>query len=107
MCNAKPMVDGSAAEVQDAAVSGDARSLYHGLKAVFRPKKSSYPTVKSKDWKSVITDPDKFLDRGVEHFDDVLNQPSDFDFSILEDIPQWEMNHTLDEQPTLIEVEKA
>ena len=32
---------------------------------------------------------------------------SDFDSSVLEDIPQWETNHTLDEQPTLAEVEKS
>ena len=96
-----------AAEVQAAADRRDAKSLYQGLKAVFGPKKSSYPSVKSKNGKSVITDPDKILDRWVEHFDEVLNQPSDFDSSVLEEIPQWEINHKLDEQPTLVEVEKS
>ena len=96
-----------AAEVQAAADRRDAKSLYQGLKAIFGPKKSSYPSVKSKNGKSVITDPDKILDRWVEHFDEVLNQPSDFDSSVLEDIPQWETNHKLDEQPTLAEVEKS
>ena len=94
-----------AAEVQAAADRRDAKSLYQGLKAVFGPKKSSYPSVKSKNGKSVITDPDKILDRWVEHFDEVLNQPSGFDSSVLNDIPQWETNHKLDEEPTLTEVE--
>ena len=61
------------------------------------------------EWKgkSVITDPDKILDIWVDHFDEVINQSSDFDSSILEDIPQWEINNTLDQQPTLAEVEKS
>merc|ERR1711867_18617 len=96
-----------AAEVQDAADRRDAKSLYQGLKFIYGPKQSSYPSVKSKNGKSVITDPEKILDRRVEHFDEVLNQPSDFDSSVLEDIPQGETNHTLDEQPTLAEVEKS
>ena len=70
-------------------------------------KKSSYPSATSKNGNSVITDPERNFDRWVKHFDEVLNQPSDFDSSILEDIPQWETNHTLDEQPTLAEVEKS
>ena len=96
-----------AAEVQAAADRRDAKSLYQGLKAVFGPKRTTYPSVKAKDGKSVITDPDKILDRWVEHFDGVLNQPSDFDPSVLDEIPQWETNHALDAQPTLAEVEKS
>ena len=96
-----------AMDVQAAADRRDAKTLFQGLKAIFGPRKSSYPSVKSKDGKSVITDPDKILDRWVEHFDGVLNQPSDFDPTVLEEIPQWEINHSLADEPTLDEVEKS
>ena len=96
-----------ALEVQTAADKRDAKSLFQGLKAIFGPRKGSYPSVKSRDGKSVITDPDKILDRWVEHFDGVLNQPSNFDTTILDEIPQWETNSKLNDQPTLEEVEKS
>ena len=95
------------AVVQNAADRCDAKSLHQGLKAIYGPKQSSYPSVRSKNGKSVITDPDEILDRWVEHFDEVLNQPSNFDSSVLEDLPQWETNYKLDEEPTLAEVEKS
>ena len=59
------------------------------MRAVFGPRKSTYPSIKSKNGKSVITDPDE-----------VFNYPSDFYSSVLEDILQWETNHKLAEQPT-------
>ena len=94
-------------EIQLAADKRDYKTLYQGLKAVYGPRHTTYPSVKSKDGKTVITDPAKILDRWVEHFDGVLNQASDFDRSVLNDIPQWEINTGLADPPTLKEVEDS
>ena len=43
----------------------------------------------------------------MEHFDGVLNQPSNFDWTVLDGIPQWEVNAGLADPPTLKEVEDS
>ena len=94
-------------EIQTAADKRDYKSFYQGLKAVYGPKHRKYPSVKSKDGKTLITEPTGILNRWVEHFDSVLNQPSDFDMSVLDRIPQWEVNAGLAVPPTLKEVEDS
>ena len=44
------------------------KSFYQGLKAVYGPKHRKHPSVKSKDGKTLITDPTGILNRWVEHF---------------------------------------
>ena len=92
-----------AAEIQDAADRRDFKVFYQGLKAVHGPVHKASPSVKSKDG-VLLTEPAKVLDRWAEHFKGVLNQDSEFDMSVLEEIPQWDVNESLDSLPTLEEV---
>ena len=52
----------------------------------------------------LITEPAQILDRWTEHFNGVLNQDSEFDMTVLQDIPQWDTNQSIDALPTLEEV---
>ena len=52
----------------------------------------------------MLTEPAHVLDRWSEHFNAVLNLDSDFDMSVLEEIPQWDTNMSLISLPTMEEV---
>ena len=45
------------------------------------------------------------LKRWAEHFNGVLNQESEFDKSVLDELPQYDVNSGLDDLPTLEEVQ--
>ena len=92
-----------AADLQRASDRRDLKTFYQGLKAVYGPihKASSY--IKSKTG-VLLSEPRQVLGRWAEHFSGVLNQHSQFDMSILEELPQWEVNMGLDMLPTIEEV---
>ena len=92
-----------AAELQKAADKHDCKSFYQGLKAVYGPSYKTSPGIKSKDG-VLLTEPAQVLDRWSEHFNGVLNQDSDFDMSVLDEIPQWDIKQSLSDLPTLEEV---
>ena len=63
------------------------REFYATLNAVYAQKtKNSHP-VKSKDG-VLLTSPQDIQDRWVEHFSELLNQPTDVNMNILDDIEQ-------------------
>ena len=95
---------GRAAVLQEAADKRDYKTFYQELKAVHGPKHKASPSVKSKEG-VLLTEPAQVLDRWAEHFKGVLNQDSQFDASILQSIPQLDVNMSLDALPTLEEVE--
>ena len=92
-----------AAELQEAADKHDCKSFYQGLKAVYGPSYKTSPGIKSKDG-VLLTEPKQVLDRWSEHFQGVLNQDSEFDMSVLDEIPQWDTEQSLSALPTLEEV---
>ena len=92
-----------AAELQDAADKRDYKVFYQGLKAVYGPSHKASPAIKSKDG-VLLTEPAQVLTRWSEHFNGVLNSDSEFDTSVLEEIPQWETNTSLSTLPTIEEV---
>ena len=94
-------------EIQAAADKRDYKAFWQGLKAIYGAKYKSYPSLKSKDGKTLITSPEGILNRWVEHFDSVLNQPSNFDMSVLDKLPQWEVNPDLAIPPSLKEIEES
>ena len=92
-----------ATDLQQAADRRDYKSFYQGMKAVYGPRYKNSSAIKSKDG-TVLTEPDQILGRWAEHFNGVLNQDSSFDRSVLEDIPQWDINTSLAELPTIEEI---
>ena len=95
-----------AAELQFAADRRDFKAFYQGLKAVYGPRHKASPSVKSKDG-VLLTETTQVLDRWAEHFNGVLNQDSEFDMSVLEEIPQRDVDMSLNALPTLGEVEES
>ena len=95
-----------AMELQSAADRRDFKTFYQSLKAVHGPIHKASQSVKSKDG-ILLTEPTKVLDRWAEHFKEVLNQVSDFDMTVLNELPQYDVEADLDKQPTLEEVQKA
>jgi len=55
----------------------------------------------------VCEDREGILSRWAEHFHGVLNQPSTFDPSVLDAIPDWNTAHGLMEPPDINEVQRA
>lgn len=92
-----------AADLQEAADKRDYKSFYQGLGAVYGPTHKASSSIKSKDG-VLLTEPDKVLDRWSEHFQGVLNQKANFDRTLLDEIPQWDINVRLNDVPTLEEV---
>ena len=92
-----------AADLQEAADKHDSKSFYQGLKAVYGPSYKTSPGIKSKDG-VLLTEPGQVLDRWSEHFNGVLNQDSEFDTSVLDEIDQKDINQSLTALPTLDEV---
>ena len=92
-----------AAELQLAADKHDAKTFYQGLKAVYGPQFKASPVIKSKDG-VLLKESAQIRDRWAEHFKGVLNQDSNFDVTVLSEIPQWAINVSLDTMPTLEEV---
>ena len=93
-----------AAELQSAADRRDFKLFYQHLKAVHGPVHKASKAVKSKDG-ILLTEPPKVLHRWAEHFERVLNQESNFDMSLLRELPQYDVNGGLDDIPTLEEVQ--
>ena len=93
-------------ELQSAANRHDLKAFYQGLKAVYGPRETGAIPVRSKDG-TMLTDQAKIRERWAEHFQAVLNQHSDFDDSVLDELPQWPTANHLDEAPTDEEVRRA
>ena len=92
-----------AKDLQEAADRHDYKSFYQGVKAVYGPSYKTSPGIKSKDG-VLLTEPAQVLDRWSEHFKGVLNQDSEFDVSVLDEIPQYDIEQSLSSMPTLEEV---
>jgi len=99
---------GIASELEAAADKHDMRSFYHNLKKVFGgPKEAGTTLVLGKDGTTLLTKQSDIMNRWVEHFNAVLNQPSSFDASVLLEIPQWPTDTSLAVPPSLHEVHCA
>ena len=55
----------------------DTTRFYDGLKTVFGPKTSGVTLLYSADGQTLLTDSNEILKRWAEHFNNLLNQPSD------------------------------
>ena len=93
-----------AEELQAAADRHDMKGFYHSLRTVHGPRESGSAPVKSADGSTLITDKAQILQRWVEHFHGVLNQQSNFDSQVLDEIPQCPVADHLDAVPSREEV---
>lgn len=96
-----------AQELQEAADQHDMKRFYDGLKQVYGPRSTGSTPIHSKDGSTLIADREKILHRWAEHFESVLNQPSVFDETVLDEIPQLPEASYLDQPPTVDDVRKA
>ena len=77
------------------------------MRAVYGPRDSGTIPVFSADGSKPLLDKKDVLNCWAEHFNNVLNQPSDFDDSVLDEIPQWDTAAHLADPPTIEEVARA
>ena len=96
-----------AKDMQASADKHDTKSFYQELKKVHGPKKRSTASIKDKAGRVLITEKKEIVDRWAEHFKGVLNQISDFDDSVLQELPEWEVNNELSSIPSLAETQLA
>ena len=93
--------------VEQAARTGDHKTLHSYLKDVYGPRSATVSPLKSADGSTLIKDPKGILDRWKEHFDQLLNRPSIVNHTFIDQIEQREIKWVLNEIPTFDEVNKA
>ena len=94
-------------EIQLAADTKNTRVFYSLLREVYGPSSFSITPLKSKDNKHLIRDPLGILNRWKEHFDDLLNKPSEFNSELVESIPTKPVEDALGDEIAAQEVEEA
>ncbi len=82
------------------------KEFYATLNAVYGPRSKTSHPVRSKDCE-LLTTSDNIKDRWVEHFSDLLNQPSDVNFSITDYIEQHTIIGSMDIPIEMEELDKA
>ena len=90
-----------AVELQRAAYRNTIKGFYNGLKEVWGPKKTGPVHLKSKDGMETFSDSKRVVARWSEHFQKLLNVPSDIDHEALDHIPLRITKTGLDEIPTM------
>ena len=94
-------------EIQGYADRNDMKKFYDGLREVYGPTTSGSSPLLSADGSTLITDKDKILERWAEHFNSVLNRPSNINDEAINRLPQVPVNEMLDAIPTFEEIQKA
>jgi len=81
--------------------------FYDSLKAVSGTRDAGTVPIRSQDGSTMITDRAGILSRWTEHFNSVLNQISEFDDSVVNEITDWEVEDNLMIPPDATEVARA
>ena len=92
-------------ELQRAVDSNNMKGFYNGLKEVWGPKKKGPVQLKSTDGMETFSDSKRVVARWSEHFQKLLNVPGDIDHEALDNIPQRIIKTSLDEIPTMDEMD--
>ena len=82
------------------------RKFYSTLNQVYGPRSKNLHPIKSES-DILLTSSTEIKDHWVEHFSALLNQPSQVDMTILDDIDQHAIDYSLDESITEAELDKA
>src|SRR4051812_11569793 len=92
-----------AAEIQGHADRHETKEFYSSLKEVYGPTQSMVAPLKSADGSSLLTDKTDILLRWRQHFNELLNMPSQPLQTALDAIEQKPEHANLDTPPTLEE----
>ena len=95
------------AEMQAAADMKSSKELYNLTKQAFGPKTARVTPLRSKDGKEVHNTMEKISNRWKEHFSELLNRKSQVDPAALERIQQRPKVGSLNDLPTLEEVQTS
>lgn len=96
-----------AGELQAAADKHNMKLFHDGLKAIYGPRDAISFPIRTADGTALLSDRTDVLQRWAQHFETVLNQPSAFDDSVINELPQWSAAPHLDDPPTAEEVQRA
>lgn len=96
-----------AEEIQGFADRHESRNFFSAVRAIYGPTRPSTFPVLSKDGSEIIKDEETILNRWTEHFQDLLNRPSQAAEDFLSGIPQLPFKPWLGSLPTPEEVNIA
>ena len=82
-------------EAERYAQSKNHREFYAAVNKIYGPRSKTTHPVRSKSGVLLTSSPD-IKDRWVEHFSELLNQPTDIDASLIDDMEQFPIDDTLD-----------
>ena len=95
-----------AAELQQYADENNYKKFFAGLKTVYGPSSNAYAPVRSAHG-TLLTEKSEIIQRWSDHFNQLLNRPSQIDQLVIQDMPQRPILAFLDDPPTLVETQKA
>ena len=95
-----------AAELQQYADENNYKKFFAGLKTVYGPSSNAYAPVRSAHG-TLLTEKSDIIQRWSDHFNQLLNRPSQIDQLVIQDMPQRPIMAFLDDPPTQVETQKA
>ena len=95
-----------AKEAEQYSQAGNPREFYATLNTIYGPRSRSSHPVRSKDG-VLLSGPEEIKDRWVEHFSDLLNLPSDVDFTVMDELDQLPMTQSMDRRIEDQELDQA
>ena len=96
-----------ALEIQQLADSGDTRGFYEATRAVHGPSHRCLTPLRSKDGLSLMKDKEAITHRWKEHYEELLNRDTTPEFEALDQLPQLPIIESMEEPPSLEEVQDA
>ncbi len=94
-------------EIQSFADRNDMHDFYNAVKSIYGPTSHSITPLKTADGLKVLKDQTSIRERWAEHFNTLLNQDSDADYTVLQDLPEFPQIDKLSQPPTFLEVLSA
>ena len=94
-------------EIRAFADKNDMHNFYNAVKKIYGPTNRCITPLKTADGLTILKDQPSILLRWAEHFGTLLNQDSDADPTVLDDLPTLPPMQDLDQPPTFLEVLSA
>jgi hypothetical protein len=96
-----------AEEIQSYADNHRMKEFYSAVKEIYGPQTSGSAPIYDAEGSTLLTDKKMILQRWAEHFEAVLNRPSEINQDAINRLPQVPPRDELDRQPSLQELVKA